>query len=173
MSVFDTDLNVVSKQNVAVRRRTPAHLAWLRDLISPIVYLQGLFNAFRRDTLYYLSHNSQVCYMEAVLNDTFDNTLRRIYITDGAYCDAVYIFQDDEDEPVYIDLDSEIGDDVIDDPDPVPLYTDAECYVEGVQFVVMVPTAVAGSPGFDLNRCKAVVNKYRMAGKSNYTVVYF
>jgi len=173
MSVYDVDIDVVSDLNVPVRLRQQVMTAWLRVLVSPVVYLQGQFNAFKASTLYYLGHNSQVCYMQAALNDTFDPVDRGIFISDGPYEDPIYSYLDDEDKPVFIDLDSEVGDSVIPDPDPVPLYTDIETYSLGVQFVVNVPSAVAGMPGYDVNYLRGLVNKYRLPGKNNYTVVYF
>ena len=110
--------------------------------------------------------------MEAVLNDTFDNALRRITITDGPFYDPVYSFLDSEEKPVFIDLDSEVGTHVIPDPDPVPLYTDIETYDFGYQFIVNVPSAVAGNPGYSLARLKSLVNTYRLPSKYNYNVVY-
>jgi len=171
MSVFDIDYEVLVETDLPVRLRAPIRLAWLDILVSPVVYEYGLFTANRGNNLYILGHSSQVCYMEASLNDIFDPTGRTITIVDAAFYDAVYTYLDDELKPVFIDLDSEIGDSVIPNPDPVPLYTDGETYLLGVNFIVQVPSAVTAFPVYDLARLKAIVDMYRLPGKNNYSVV--
>ena len=47
-------------------------------MVSPLGYLHTRFVLFRRDTVYRLTHNGQVCYLRAVLNDQFDPIERRI-----------------------------------------------------------------------------------------------
>ena len=53
-------------------------------MVSPLGYLHTRFVLFRRDTVYRLTHNGQVCYLRAVLNDQFDPIERRITITEEA-----------------------------------------------------------------------------------------
>ena len=139
--------------------------------MSPVNYLYGLFTTNRANDLYDLGHNGQVCYLKAALNDVFDPTGRSIYITDGPYLDPDFIYQVIELKPLPIDLLSEIGTAVIPVPDPVPLFTSAETYWMGVQFVINVPHAVTATPGYDLARLRALVDKYRLVGKNNYSVV--
>ena len=173
MSVFDVDFSSVGlpKYVTPVRLRQSKMLAWLQALVSPVSYHYGLFTTNRTNDLYDLSHNGQVCYLKAALNDVFDPTGRRIYITDGPYVDPDFIYQAIEQKALPIDLVIEIGLAVIPAPDPVPLYTSAETYWLGVQFIIKVPHVVAGIPGYDLNRLRALVDKYRLVGKNNYSVV--
>ncbi len=173
MSVFDIDFSSAGlpKYVSPVRLRQSKMLAWLQALVSPVNYLYGLFVANRTSNLYDLSHNGQVCYLQAALNDVFDNTSRRIVITDGIYVDPDFIYEVIEDKPLYIDMVSEIGTSVIPSPDPVPLYTSTETYWLGVQFIVNVPHAVTALPGYDVYRLHAIVDKYRLASKNNYSIV--
>jgi hypothetical protein len=163
MSVFDVDFNILVQQLLPVRLRQPKMIAWMKCLTSPVVWLFGLFKIFRQNNLYNLGHDSQVCYLEATLNDAFDNILRRIYIDDGVYVDPTYIYQDIELKPVYIDLVSEIGSSVIPASDPVPLYLSAETVtaVSGLTFIVHVPAPII----YDITRLKALVNLYKLPGK--------
>ena len=156
-----------------VRLRTTIHKAWLKCLAGPVIYLKSLFDTNRTDNLYTLAHSSQVCYLQAVLNDVFDPIARGIYIADGPYVDPDFIYKVDEDKPLFIDLVAEVGTGIIPHPDPVPLYTGCETYIAGVQFMVMVPSAVAAAPGYDVYRLKALVNEYRLVSKNNYTVITF
>ena len=175
MSVFDVDFSShgLPKYMVPVRLRQPKTLAWLQVLVQPVNYLYSLFNASRASDLYVLAHSSQVCYLEAVLNDVFDPVDRGIFISDGPYVDPAFIYKVVEDKPLFIDLVIEAGSAVIPAPDPVPLFTDAETYLLGVQFVVNVPTGVAASSTYDIHRLRAIVDKYRLVSKNNYSVVTY
>ncbi len=175
MSVYDIDYSSSGLPNLLtpVRLRKPVQLAWLQALVSPVAYLKGLFTTNRTNNLYVLSHSGQVCYLQAVLNDVFDPVARGIYITDGPYVDPDFIYLADEDKPLYLDLVSEIGSSVIPAPDPVPLYTSLEIYTLGAQFIVMVPVAVTAATGYDIHRLKAIIDKYRLVSKNNYTVQTF
>lgn len=174
MGFFDVNFDIVTWRNIPTRlRRLPEMFPWLRCLTAPVRSLYGLFMGNRKSNLYYLAHNGQVCYLQAVLNDTFDNTFRRIYISDGVIHEPVYLFLDAEDEPVFIDLDSEVGMSVIDDPDPVPLYCVSETGILGTYFIVNVPVAVSTEAGYSVARLRALVDEYRLASKSNYSIRVF
>ncbi len=80
--------------------------------------------------------NWQTCYVEAFLNDRFDTVARRIYIDDAPDGEpGVYIFQDDELEPLYLHQDSE--------NEPVYLFTEGETVGDLLyDFIVFVPVGV-------------------------------
>ena len=162
MSIFDLDFNELVKQLVPVRLRLPKTMRWLRCLVVPIAELHNTFSGNRRDNLYWVGHNSQVVYLQAVLNDTFDSALRRIQITDGNVTDPVYIFLKPEEHPRRLPLLAEAA--VY--GNPLWLYTGAECAGSEFCFVVKVPTALV----FDLVRLRALTDKYRLPGKGNYSV---
>lgn len=61
--------------------RKPALVEFLRSIFSQLELIP--FLNFRGTTNYRLTHNGQVCYLRAVLNDTFDVELRRIEIGEG------------------------------------------------------------------------------------------
>ena len=167
MGYFDIDYNASAWQNLPVRLRQAVMYAWCKVVVSPVIYLAGLFAVNRNANLYNLAHNGQVCYLTAVLNDTFDSTLRRIYISDPAYIDPLFIYLEDELKPVWVGLESEVGSTPY--PDPQWVYLESEVYTGGgVQFVVNVPAAILNVPYM-----KAVINKYRLASKSNYSIVTF
>ena len=71
------------------RRPILATLAYA--MVSPLGYLHTRFVLFRRDTVYRLTHNGQVCYLRAVLNDTFDPIERRITVTEEAALSLIHI----------------------------------------------------------------------------------
>lgn len=168
MALFDIDYNELIRIILPVRLRQAVQYAWLKALVAPVKYLYTLFTINRNNNLYLLSHNSQVCRMEGMLNDTFDPIDRGIYISDGTFYDPVYIYIVPEVKPVYIDLDSEIGMGVIVAPDPVPLYTAMETVGGYESFIVNVPVAVT----FDTPRMKALIDLYRLPGRG-YKIVTF
>jgi hypothetical protein len=168
MGNYDIDYNKLVPQLMPVTERTGFNTGWLKALVSPVVYLYNQFIVYRKAVLYNLAHNSQVPYMEAVLNDTFDAVDRGIYISDPMFVDPVYVYRANELKPVWLGLVSEEG--TTPYPDPVPLYMVSECYgLGGVQFQVNVPWALV----YDTDRMKAVINAFRLASKSNYKIVTY
>ncbi len=168
MGLFDVDYDFLNWTYLPVRRRVADTVAWLRALTSPVRRLNTRFRALRVETLYFLAHNGQVCYLEAALNDVFDAEERRIFISDPEYRDPVYLFRTNEERPVYLSLSSELP--VVGYDAPRYLYLNSELYNgSGVQFIVNVPAAVT----YNEARLRALVNKYRLASKSNFEIVVF
>ena len=131
-------------------------LAWLNVIITPIVRMSAKFDKQRDDNLYYLKHTPQVVHIEAVLNDRWDEGIRRIRIVDGAFNDPTYLYQEIEDKHVY--LYQEVED------SPVYLYQEGELYGQGAEFIIEVPYFIQ----FDQNEMKQLVNKYSLT--ENFTI---
>ncbi len=165
MPFFDIDYDVLVWQLLPVRLRKPIAYAWLKCLVEPVKWLYGLFTGFRSANLYLLAHNSQVAYLEAALNDTFDSALRRIYITDGAYEDPEFVYLAPENKPVWLGLVAEIGSTGY--TNPRALYTNAETSLLGTAFITVVPVGLI----FDTQRMRALVDFYRLAGRNQYEIV--
>lgn len=164
MGFWDVDYNKGVWEELAVRLRQTVQYAWLKVLVSPVVRLHGLFNTNREANEYELAHNGQVCHLEAVLNDVFDETDRGIYIEDPDYVDALYIYLTAEAKPVYLGV---TGETIVGMDNPRYIYTVAEEYTGGgLQFKVMVPSTLT----FDSDRMVALVNKYRLVSKKNFTI---
>jgi len=75
-------------------------VAFLRAMVTPVSILQGDFNFFRRQTAYDLSINGQVCFLEKMLNDNFDDYDRRIYIDDANSFQRLFIYTREENNPI-------------------------------------------------------------------------
>lgn len=155
MSLFDIDYNVLVKILLPTQMRNSKMKAWLNVLVSPIVYIYNAFMTWRYDHLYVLSHNSQVCYMQAILNDAFDSALRRIVIKDRPNTGPVSIYRTAETHPKIIYRTSE--------NQPVFIYKKNE-FSNG--FIVEVPAAVT----FDNGYMRALIDKFRLASKKNYII---
>jgi len=166
MDFFNIDFDNLVWTNLPIRLRQPIQFAWLKALAAPVKYVYNLFMTNRANSLYLLGHNSQVCYIEATLNDTFDTSLRRIYITDGSAMAPVNLYLVTEADPVWLGKVSEEG--TTSYLDPVPLYTESETIVR-IGFIVNVPASIT----FDMARMKALVDLYRLPGRNVYSIVTF
>jgi hypothetical protein len=164
MGFFDINYDFLRVQLLPVRLRKTNTSAWLKCLISPVKWLFHQFKLQRDGQLYLLSHNSQVVYLEAVLNDMFDPLTRGIYIEDGSFEDPVYAFLVSETHPIWVGLAVEAG--TVSYVLPTALYTATETTVLGNSFLVKVPAAIS----FDADRMRALINKYRIAGKNIYGI---
>lgn len=132
--------------------------AWLCLLVSPIQELQNIWLSNRRDNLYNVQHNSQVCYLRKMLNDEFDSTQRRILIDDGLGVEAFYIYTEGENKPKYIRTEAENA--------PVFLHPSSAYAGTGVDFYVLVPIGLE----FNEIKMRALVDFYRLASK-RYEIV--
>lgn len=127
-------------------------IAWMNIVVSPVMYLYQQFKLFRKNKLYELSITSQVCRLEALLNDRYDFTNRGIFIDEGLERPPLYLYQDAETHPVHLYQDSEIS--------PVLLYTDGEGGLYSDDFIVMVPVSVS----FNQIEMRALINRYKLPG---------
>lgn len=162
MSFWEIDYDLLPVRLLPVRLRKEKMIAWLKALNAPVKELYQKFIDFRRVTLYELSHTGQVCYLEDALNDVFDPVSRGIQITDGPVEEPMWLALDDELQPLALALDME--------DEPLWFPVDAETWVLGFDFLVLVPGVVIGAPGYDELRLRALVNKYRIAGKPYYSI---
>lgn len=167
MGFFDINYDTLRVQLLPVRLRKSVMKAWLRCLVIPVKWLYNLFMTNRENNLYFLAHNSQIVYLEAALNDVFDPISRGIFIEDGPYEDPLFTYLIPEERPLWIGLSSEAG--TVAYPVPMALFTDAETSLLGNAFIVNVPSGVT----FDADRMKALINRYRLAGRSIYQIVTY
>lgn len=158
MALFDVDYNTLIKLLIPKQLRNAKMVSWLTVLINPVQYIYNAFMTQRYDNLYIVNHSSQVAYIQAVLNDTFDNTLRRIRILDPTYLDPIYIYLGNELKPEYVYTDAEAQ--------TTYLYTDKET-ISNYDFIVQVPVAII----YDLVYMKALINKFRLVSKYNFAIV--
>jgi len=122
MNVFTVDWNVFADNMLLTSFRKTVNRILVKALLRIVVLLHGDFVRFRIDSLYKVRHNSQIVYMEAMLNDLFDPALRRIRIANKVFKKPVYFYEPPENRevdfyepapPVYFNETSEfVGDDV-------------------------------------------------------------
>lgn len=95
------DLWKTAKENLIPDLRTPVRVQFVKALLKPFYVMYAEFVALRTEAAYKASYSGRVIDLETVLNDRFDNLLRRIYIADSNY-DNVYIYRKSELLPALI-----------------------------------------------------------------------
>lgn len=147
--------------------RKPFTRAWIKCLMAPIKFLHADFIAFRKLCLYRINHNSQICYMEAVLNDSFDPNQRRIRIQNVLFKEPIYFYEPEENREVFF-YEPEDG-------KPVYFREDYEFIGDGLDFVVMVPPDLRpANPDAEtalLTRMKGEIDYYKLYSK-NYAIIW-
>lgn len=153
VKIYDIDYRKLVRWMTPHALRQAAMLSWVYGITSAVVTVYQLFLRYRTAKLYQLSITPQVCYLEKMLNDRFDNTERRIYIDDGITYDPPYLYLDSEEKPIWLYTSGE----------PVLfIYTDGETVgTSSDDFVVYVP----GVLSFNNDEMKALLNAYKLAGK--------
>ena len=151
-NVYDINFSRFVRWWTAYFLRKPLLLTLLGVLVYPVAQLHQVFLRFRTAKLYQLKITPQVCYLEMMLNDSFDNTARGIYIEDAIWHLPTYIYQEAELKPVYLAIESEAA--------PVYVYTESEAGEFRDDFVVKVPATVL----FNIEEMKGKIDSYKLAG---------
>jgi hypothetical protein len=157
--MFKIDYNKLVMWLIPEALQFPVIVAWVKALTAPIDVLYKNFETYQDSITEKLSHNSQVCYLERILNTKFDPDLRRIYIKDGTQFGKLYIYTEPELKPKYLYNASENK----------PLYVrKTEEYKGGADFIVVFPAALSGTNKFAI---RALVDYYKLASK-RYFIEY-
>ena len=90
--VYIIDFDKLAEWSVATFLRATKHLGWLKSLLKPAKELYNDFVVAKNDGVYKVSHYGSITLLEKVLNDHFDNSLRRIYIKNAELADALRFY---------------------------------------------------------------------------------
>lgn len=147
---------LVTERLPDVEIRTAEMLAYCLVLVGPFVTVYNSLLTFRQFLQYKLSITPQVCYLEKMLNDQYDNTERRIYIDDATLVEGIFIFQEEEEEPLFIFTEAEVT------KPKTFLFTEGETSGAGLNdFIVYYPAGLL----FNMNELVSLVNQYKLASK--------
>ena len=149
---YDINFNKLAVWLVSKGLRKTKLLVLATVLLHPLIALRNSVMTFRKAKLYELSITPQVCYLEKMLNDKYDSSLRRIVIDDAEWHLPWFIYQEAENKPQYLYTEAENN--------PVALYTDGESGIALNDFVVLVPLAVS----FAEAEMRSLVDKYKLFG---------
>ena len=150
--IYDIDYIKLKGWLTADPLRQSRLLRYLGALVLPIVTLYQGFLLYRKAKLYQLMITPQKCYLERLLNDRYDFTLRRIYIDDGQDKPPYYIYVKAEEKPKFIYTKSEAQ--------PAWIYTRGESGNIADDFVIFVPVDVV----FEVPEMTSLVKAYKLAG---------
>lgn len=159
MRVYQINWRVFIDDLLLISFRKPFWRAWLWALLAPVRKLHSRFLGYREDALYRVRHNSQIAYMEAVLNDKYDPAFRRIRIQNVSFRDPIYFYEPEENKEVWF----------YEPEDNKPVYFhEADSFVgDGVDFVVCVPPDLRPS-----NPAQETALTTRMKGQIDYYKLY-
>ena len=167
MRVFQLNWDVLIKNLMSFDLRNQFVFGWMSCLIYPVTQMHGYFLTFRTKALYRVRHNSQIVFMEAVLNDEFDSGLRRIRIINSEFEPGLFFYEPEENKEVYF---YEPGDN-----SPVYFGEPDEFEGDGVDFVVCVPPDLQpASEALELalvTRMKGEIDYYKLYSK-NYKIAW-
>ncbi|MRI63994.1 hypothetical protein EDM00_08340 [Ornithobacterium rhinotracheale] len=165
--IFNIDLPKLALLLTPTFLRKARFKAWLVSLVYPITSVQSTFQRLRGEDIYKLEHTPQVCSLEAMLNDHFDITQRRIRIGETLKADPFFIFAENENTPKFIDNENEI----------IYLNSYNENADTGSEFVVYLPFEVWDREKteeklgkYRYYRIEALLDFYKLAGKK-YKIV--
>ena len=156
MSKYDVDFKKLALSLIPQRLRDVALAAYSYSLTTPISGLHVRFMNFRQNVHYRLHHNGQVCYLRAVVNDSFDPISRRIIITDAIALSSMIIYarsvgrwqllpRRDTGEALVLNRRGFDG-------------------INGYDFIVQVPADITLTAD-DEKRMRSIINQYKIASK--------
>jgi hypothetical protein len=158
-SIYQIDFIKLVQRVLPTKLRTAERLAWLKCLTYPASYLYQQFLYFKTAKDYQLLITPQVCYLKLLLNNRYDNTLRRIVIVDGNDKPPVYLYQEAELKPVFLYQESEAQ--------PVFFYTEGEMGTLTDDFVVEVPSSIV----FEEAEMRSLLKSFKLAG-TKFSIKY-
>lgn len=130
---------------------------YMKALLKPLQDFNDSFVIYVNNTFYLTSFTGQVIYLEHILNDLYDDPLRRIYITDGIIIPLPpYIYNKIEERPRFVYNKAEAS------PNKTYLHNKIE-YQTSYDFVVNVPVGIL-TVALE-TKIKATVRRYKLAGK--------
>lgn len=133
----------------------PVLLAFINALLAPIRTKYNNFIQFKTDTDYRVQHNGQVCYLQKMLNDKFDNSLRRIRVQNVPAKPRLSFYQPEDDKSVFFYEDEPL----------VHFYTPNSYYNE-FDFEVLIPTSLSHYN----DQIATEINYYKIYSK-NYQII--
>lgn len=194
--MFNIDWTALINNNTPMEWIKTLRITWLKVIISQIKINYNTFIQYRSDALYKLSFNAQIMNLRHILNDTFDNVNRGIYIDNVADLNRIYFYNKVEVRPPFY---------MYNNYNPLTSYAPGEYAVDGNKIYVAIAPSTGNLPSanpsiwgfyknvvffknlieyqnqydyivmvpatvtFDISAMKALVNYYNAAGK-RYTI---
>lgn len=162
-NLFNTDYQAVAKDQIRPKHRATNQSPWFKALVLPLVHLNRLFYRFRESAFYQLQHDSRKISIEKVLNDSYDNNQRRIYIENVIPKSQPYLYEKDDQRPLYL-YEPE-------DEQPVYLTDNSAVELNTINFTVFLPVAIQAAGDSEQRKqnikINSLINLYKLAGKNH------
>lgn len=158
--IFKVDFDKLILTVLPTFLRRSMVFAVCRAMCAPIVSLYARFSESRYDHIYALTHNGQVCYLRAALNEAFHTTGFEIVDYDDHRGEWLFAKTEGMTDHLYA-VDEELK-----DPEntPVPVLADeVRLNLAMNSFIVQVPGMIYAT---QLDKVKSVVDKYRILSKT-------
>ena len=132
-----------------IRLRNGNLLIALLDSIGSVLNVYFLaFTSWLSRKKYELAITPQVCYLERLVNDEFDNVLRRIYISEPSRLDTQYFYRNTDNRNWYFVTGK--------------FYVDDTRFGYAYDFIINIPVGLV----YNANQMKALINNYKLCGKT-------
>ena len=156
MRWFDISLKKLKEMVMHPKLRgADINLVFTDVLIEPLIFAYKVFKAYRKENVYRLNKGPLMIDIQAVLNDRWDEGLRRIVVENYVGLSSPYLFiEAEQKEEPYIYTEAEGK------PAPI-LYTQADLNAVTADFVIKVPSFIV----FDMDEMIALVYKYCLPDK--------
>jgi hypothetical protein len=153
--IFKIDFQKLALLMTPIFWRKSVFIDYINLFVEPLAVVHADFLRFREKEKYKVIHTGQVLLLEKVLNDSFDKSDRRIFISEEAIFDPLFIYSTIENKPVFL------GTEYVNEKQ-------AENVIE-VDFIINFPIALKPNNSIALinfeNRIKAETNYYKLASK--------
>lgn len=166
-NVYNINWEEFIRDKIPPELRTPIFEKYVLSLTEANRQLFYQFLAFRIQAIYKVSHNSQVVYLQKMLNDKFDPVARRIRVANAVIKEPVWFFEVDDDKPVWF-YNPE-------DNNPVDFNEESDLLGDNVDFRVLVPIQLKPSTAIAeeayIIKMSAQINYYKLFSK-NYKIIW-
>jgi hypothetical protein len=149
---FNIDWKKLADWLIPSLLRKGVMMLWVRSLLRPIIDVHQSFLRYKKEKDYQLGITGQVCYLEKMLRDKYDFTLRRIWIDDAQDKPISYIYNRQEAKPLFVRKRSEAM--------PKIIYTRNENGLLANDFIVWVPMNIV----FDFQEMGSLIMAYKLPG---------
>lgn len=155
-SIYNINWFRLVKMLVLPAINKPTLLAFINSGLSPLRSRYDEFLGFKADAEYRVNHNGQICYLQKMLNDKFDNSLRRIKVQNVKPKARLWFYYEQDDKPVYF----------YNEADHPEFFYNPEDYYNEFDFEVLIPTVL----NTQTNLMKVQINYYKLYSK-NFQII--
>ncbi len=152
-NIYHLDWRRLVRMLLPVNMRKARMIALSEAANSSLIWLYAQFLNFKLAVEYQLTITPQVCYLQRLLNDRFDFTLRRITIVDAPTYHAILLSIQIESKQLLLPLQGE------ENPIALPLRSEVAQYSS--DFIIRMPNDVV----YDIHELSAVLSKYKLSTK--------